>query len=91
MSAVSSVPFSPVPASQVEIPFRGHGDEGPWSTLTYSACPLRVLWEDNYRLAALEIAYRGGDLEKARQFAQTGVAMEDAYIERIRTQAQVAA
>lgn len=82
----SAVAFSPVPVHQVAIPFPGSGSEGPWSPLTFLACPLRVLWEQNYRAAALAVAI--GDVDEARVLARRGLAMENAYIERVRAEAK---
>lgn len=81
-----AVPFSPVPAHHIAIPFRGDDTEGPWSGFTFIASPIRVLWEECYRRAALDLAI--GDIETAKEHALRGMAMEDAYIARVRAEAR---
>lgn len=72
MTTPSTVPFSPVP---------GHPQSMKYSDgWTHEATPLRVLWEDNYRRAAVRLVY--GQVDEARQYAETGIAMEDAYMQR---------
>lgn len=74
-TTTSAVPFSPVPAHTVDMRFRHDRD------LTRRGCPLVELWQENYRSACLRLIW--GHEDEARVLARTGMAMEDAYIQRV--------
>lgn len=72
--SISAVPYAPIPTDHTELRFNPEDD---W---TYTASPMRVLWETNYRDAAHSILF--GDDRAYAQAAQ-GRAIESAFLQRL--------
>ncbi|WP_426566358.1 hypothetical protein ACPPVT_07380 [Angustibacter sp. McL0619] len=70
----NALPFSPISHEMCEVKFSAGSDA------TYTATPLRLVWQENYRSAAIALVY--GAEERAKRLARVGLDMEDAYLSR---------
>jgi len=78
---VDRVPFSPIPTGpDWRMKFN------PDDTWDYTANPIAVAWERAYKRAAWNLLTHRED--EARAWAKQGIALEDAYMKRVRNESR---